>query len=247
MEKSFKRHEIKYLITINQYINLMNYLSDKVEKDVVYKSTICNAYYDTDNFELIRKSIEKPIYKEKLRIRSYDKPTLDSSVYVELKKKYDHIVYKKREKIAYKYILNNSFLECVETQIDKEIKYFNDFYGGLTPKMFLSYEREAYYFKTDKQIRITFDTNIKYRTENVNLLPSISDIKLLSNNLVLMELKYLFQFLMILQNIYQVRKSLKHLFLNMAQPINKYTNYHKIQSIKTTNLGSLIKIKYDVV
>ena len=156
---------------------------------MVYKSTICNVYYDTDNFELIRKSIEKPIYKEKLRIRSYDKPTLDSSVYVELKKKYDHIVYKKREKIAYKYVLNNSFLEGAETQIDKEIKYFNDFYGGLTPKMFLSYEREAYYFKTDKQIRITFDTNIKYRTENVNLLPSISDIKLLPNNLVLMELK----------------------------------------------------------
>lgn len=189
MEKSFKRHETKYLITINQYINLMDYLSDKDEKDVVYKSTICNVYYDTDNFELIRKSIEKPIYKEKLRIRSYDKPTLDSSVYVELKKKYDHIVYKKREKIAYKYVLNNSFLEGAETQIDKEIKYFNDFYGGLTPKMFLSYEREAYYFKTDKQIRITFDTNIKYRTENVNLLPSISDIKLLPNNLVLMELK----------------------------------------------------------
>lgn len=167
----------------------MNYLSDKVEKDVFYKSTIYNVYYDTDNFELIRKSIEKPIYKEKLRIRSYDKPTLDSSVYVELKKKYDHIVYKRREKIAYKYVLNNSFLEGAETQIDREIKYFNDFYGGLTPKMFLSYEREAYYFKTDKQIRITFDTNIKYRTENVNLLPSISDIKLLSNNLVLMELK----------------------------------------------------------
>lgn len=189
MEKSFKRHEIKYLITINQYINLMNYLSDKVEKDVFYKSTIYNVYYDTDNFELIGKSIEKPIYKEKLRIRSYDKPTLDSSVYVELKKKYDHIVYKKREKIAYKYILNNSFLECVETQIDKEIKYFNDFYDGLIPKMFLSYERVAYYFKTDKQIRITFDTNIKYQTENVSLLPSISDIKLLPNNLVLMELK----------------------------------------------------------
>lgn len=189
MEKSFKRHEIKYLIIINQYINLMDYLSDKVEKDVVYKSTICNVYYDTDNFELIRKSIEKPIYKEKLRIRSYIKPTLDSSVYVELKKKYDHIAYKKREKIAYKYILNNSFLEGAETQIDKEIKYFNDFYDGLPPKMFLSYEREAYYFKDDNQIRITFDTNIKYRTENVSLLPSISDTRLLPNNLVLMELK----------------------------------------------------------
>ena len=121
MEKSFKRHEIKYLITINQYINLMDYLSDKVEKDVVYKSTIYNVYYDTDNFELIRKSIEKPIYKEKLRIRSYNKPTLDSSVYVELKKKYDHIVYKKREKIAYKYVLNNSFLSVLKPKFIKKL------------------------------------------------------------------------------------------------------------------------------
>lgn len=121
MEKSFKRHEIKYLITINQYINLMNYLSDKVEKDVFYKSTIYNVYYDTDNFELIRKSIEKPIYKEKLRIRSYDKPTLDSSVYVELKKKYDHIVYKRREKIAYKYVLNNSFLSVLKPKFIKKL------------------------------------------------------------------------------------------------------------------------------
>lgn len=121
MEKSFKRHEVKYLITINQYINLMDYLSDKVEKDVVYKSTICNVYYDTDNFELIRKSIEKPIYKEKLRIRSYNKPTLDSSVYVELKKKYDHIAYKKREKIAYKYVLNNSFLSVLKPKLIKKL------------------------------------------------------------------------------------------------------------------------------
>ena len=121
MEKSFKRHEVKYLITKNQYINLMNYLSDKVEKDVFYKSTIYNVYYDTDNFELIRKSIEKPIYKEKLRIRSYNKPTLDSSVYVELKKKYDHIVYKRREKIAYKYVLNNSFLSVLKPKFIKKL------------------------------------------------------------------------------------------------------------------------------
>lgn len=129
MEKSFKRYEIKYLITINQYINLMNYLSDKVEKDVVYKSTICNVYYDTDNFELIRKSIEKPIYKEKLRIRSYDKPTLDSSVYVELKKKYDHIVYKRREKIAYKYVLNNSFLSVLKPKFIKKLNTLMTFMG----------------------------------------------------------------------------------------------------------------------
>lgn len=225
MEKSFKRHEIKYLITINQYINLMNYLSDKVEKDVFYKSTIYNVYYDTDNFELIRKSIEKPIYKEKLRIRSYDKTTLDSSVYVELKKKYDHIVYKRREKIAYKYVLNNSFLEGAETQIYKEIKYFNDFYGVLTPKMFLSYEREAYYFKDDKQIRITFDTNIKYRTENVNLLPSISDIKLLPNNLVLMELKVPFS---IPYNLAKYLSSEKIFKTSFSKYGTAYKQIHKI-------------------
>lgn len=129
MEKSFKRNETKYLITINQYINLMDYLSDKVEKDVFYKSTICNVYYDTDNFELIRKSIEKPIYKEKLRIRSYNKPTLDSSVYVELKKKYDYIAYKRREKIAYKYVLNNSFLSVLKPKLIKKLNTLMTFMG----------------------------------------------------------------------------------------------------------------------
>lgn len=77
----------------------MNYLSDKVEKDVFYKSTIYNVYYDTDNFELIGKLIEKLIYKEKLRIRSYNKPTLDSSVYVELKKNMIILSIKERKKL----------------------------------------------------------------------------------------------------------------------------------------------------
>lgn len=128
MGKSFKRHEVKYLITINQYINLMNYLSDKVEKDVFYKSTIYNVYYDTDNFELIRKSIEKPIYKEKLRIRSYDKTTLDSSVYVELKKNMI-ILSIKKGKIAYKYVLNNSFLSVLKPKLIKKLNTLMTFMG----------------------------------------------------------------------------------------------------------------------
>ncbi len=146
MEKSFKRHEIKYLITINQYINLMNYLSDKVEKDVFYKSTIYNVYYDTDNFELIRKSIEKPIYKEKLRIRSYDKPTLDSSVYVELKKKYDHIAYKKREKIAYKCVLNNSFLGGAKPKLIKKLNTLMTFMAD--------YHLRCFYHMKEKHITL---------------------------------------------------------------------------------------------
>lgn len=189
MEKSFKRYELKYLLTVNQYNKLMLFLNNKVEKDFFYKSTIYNVYYDTLNYELIRKSIVKPVYKEKLRIRSYEKVNINSNVYVELKKKYNHIVYKRREKVAYESIANNNFLKCETSQINREIKYFNEFYGGLIPQMFLSYEREAFYLKSNKQVRITFDTNIKWRIDNVSLTPSMSDRYLLSNNLVLMELK----------------------------------------------------------
>ena len=113
--------------------------------------------------------------------------------------------------------------------------------------MFLSYEREAYYFKDDKQIRITFDTNIKYRTENVNLLPSISDIKLLPNNLVSMKLKVPFSIPYDFAKDLSSEKIFKTPFSKYGTAYKQIHNYHKIQSIKTTNLGSLIRIKYDII
>ena len=100
-QEVFARIEKKFLLRPEQYKALRAVFDEKMAQDAYGRHTILNIYLDTPDYELTRESIEKPIYKEKLRIRSYNKPTLDSSVYVELKKKYDHIVYKRREKIAY--------------------------------------------------------------------------------------------------------------------------------------------------
>ena len=92
----FKRYEIKYLITLKQKDIVLQAISPYMELDQYGRTTIRNIYFDTDNYRLIRRSIEKPAYKEKLRIRSYCQATPDSTVFVELKKKYEKVVYKRR-------------------------------------------------------------------------------------------------------------------------------------------------------
>ena len=92
----FRRVEQKYLLSKEQYIKLMDRISSHVEKDKYYKSTICNVYFDTTNSDLIVTSLEKPLYKEKVRLRSYGVPTIDSTVFLEIKSKYKGIVGKRR-------------------------------------------------------------------------------------------------------------------------------------------------------
>ena len=92
----FKRYEIKYIITREQSVQLKKLMTEYMKADKFGKSTICNIYYDTPDYLLVRRSIDKPQYKEKLRVRSYGTATKDSTVFVELKKKYKSVVYKRR-------------------------------------------------------------------------------------------------------------------------------------------------------
>ena len=92
----FKRYELKYMLTSAQKEKVLSAMSPYMKLDKYGRTIIRNLYYDTDAYLLIRRSIDKPVYKEKLRIRSYSKVSGDSKVFVELKKKYNHIVYKRR-------------------------------------------------------------------------------------------------------------------------------------------------------
>ena len=156
------------------------------------RTTLRNIYYDTDSFRLSRHSIEKPAYKEKLRIRSYGKAEPYSPVFVELKKKYDSVVYKRRmamaETEAMNWVAGN--MPCLrENQIVDEIDYFLDYYKTLHPVVFLSYEREAFFAKDGGDFRVTFDENILCRQEELSLEADIWGTSLLEEGLVLMELK----------------------------------------------------------
>ena len=156
------------------------------------RTTIRNIYFDTDTFRLIRRSLEKPAYKEKLRVRSYGTADPEDEVFVELKKKYDGIVYKRRLTLPEK-IVRESFERRrdlpVKSQIGEEIKYFRHYYGQLVPVVFLTYEREAYYSLDGSDFRVTFDENILYREDDVSLGSEIYGKPLLENGQTLLEIK----------------------------------------------------------
>jgi hypothetical protein len=156
------------------------------------RTTIRNVYFDTDNYRLIRRSIEKPAYKEKLRVRSYRLVDSDGPVFVELKKKFDGVVYKRRialsESVATNWLVGNCKSPC-DTQISREIDYFMSFYGNLRPAMFLSYEREAFYERDGGDFRVTFDDNILCRSTDLSLRCEPYGHSILPPNRVLMEIK----------------------------------------------------------
>jgi hypothetical protein len=157
---------------------------------------ICNIYYDTLDDRLIRASIEKPVYKEKFRLRSYGQPELDDCVFMEIKKKYKGTVNKRRTGIklneAYAYLNENRYPKqencLINEQVLHEIDYFKNFYQ-LIPKVYLSYERRAYFEKEDGDFRVTFDTNIVTRRYELKLEYGSYGEKLLPEGAYLMEIK----------------------------------------------------------
>jgi hypothetical protein len=188
----FQRHEMKYLLTASQQKEIIPLLEPYMMPDPYGRSVIRNLYYDTDNYRLARSSIEHPTYKEKLRIRSYGPPKLDSLIFVELKKKYRSVVFKRR--IAMKEAQALQWLSREQdfpdkTQIVKEIDYFMDYYKSLKPSIFLSYERTAYLSRFESDLRITFDDTILANKNQLSLHGPIKGISFLPQDMVLMEIK----------------------------------------------------------
>ncbi len=188
---TFKRYEKKYLLTETKYKLLKSRIQDKLAIDNFGKSTICNIYFDTPDKRLIRNSLEKPIYKEKLRLRSYGTPKEGDMVFVELKKKYNGIVYKRREKmelsIAESYLYDLKPVEK-QSQITREIDWVLQFYKGIAPSMYISYNRIAMY-GIDNDLRVTFDSDILWREEELWLECGVWGNRLLDEGCRLMEIK----------------------------------------------------------
>lgn len=191
-QEVFKRIEKKYIVDEPTYEKLIKKLDGHFVKDRYYKSTICNIYYDTPSHQLVRNSIEKPVYKEKLRVRSYGVPNDEDMVFVELKKKYKGVVYKRR--IEMTLAQTRDFFAGKDVphdnpQIENELKYFLKFYEGIAPAMYLSYDRLAYCGAEDPSLRLTFDTHILYREEQKELDKGIWGKELLPAGMRVMEIK----------------------------------------------------------
>ena len=105
------------------------------------RTTIRNIYFDTETYRLIRRSMEKPSYKEKLRVRSYQQADPADPVFVEIKKKYDSVVYKRRLTLSEAQVMDSFYSGKplpVQSQIGNKISYFRKYYGNLYPAVFLS-------------------------------------------------------------------------------------------------------------
>lgn len=183
----FERYEKKYFLTPLQKEIFLQHIAPYVQPDAYGRYTICNLYYDTPDWRLIRASIEKPIYKEKLRVRSYGVPAKDGRVFAELKKKFDGIVYKRR--IEQRADTVAAFLDGsvpAKTQIEKEIFRFQQFYHT-APRVFIAYDREAY--AGENGVRVTFDTGIRFRETALSLTAGDHGTPLLTDNRILTEVK----------------------------------------------------------
>ncbi len=187
----FQRTEKKYLLSPDQCRAMEQALRGYMAQDDYGLQTIANIYYDTPDCLLIRKSLEKPIYKEKLRIRSYGRAEKDSKVFVELKKKFKGVVYKRREVMCLKdaeIFLRTGVALHPLSQIQREIDYFR-IYHAVIPRAFIAYEREAYFDPLGSGLRLTFDKNIRCRDRDLSLSTPLEGQAILPADKTLMEVK----------------------------------------------------------
>lgn len=187
----FQRYELKYVLNSRQLQAVLDAMAPHMVPDEYSHSSIRNLYLDTPDFRLIRRSLERPVYKEKLRVRSYGPAGKQDPVFVELKKKYYSVVYKRRISIPQDQAQAclNGAQPWPDSQIGRELAYAADFYKTLRPAVFLSYERDAYHGILDPDFRVTFDTEIRYRQEELNLESDTWGTSILAPGLILMELK----------------------------------------------------------
>ncbi len=190
IQSCFQRRETKYLLTQEQYEAVRAGMRAYMTPDVYGHYRIGNVYYDTADYRLIRASLEKPVYKEKLRMRSYGVPGSSDSVFVELKKKFDGVVYKRRVTMQ----VQDAALWLYGarrgdgSQISREIDWFLRFYQP-KPAVFIAYDREAYAAADGGELRITFDTALRARDADVDLRLGSHGVPLLPKGIWLMEIK----------------------------------------------------------
>ncbi len=192
LQLSFERIEKKYLLTPAQFRLFFRALTPYMKVDRYGLHTIQNIYYDTQDFAMIRHSLSGPVYKEKFRVRSYGTPDHASQVFAEIKKKYRGVVYKRRAALPCWQLpgfLNGCTLRDSDPQIQAEIHYLLES-RPLFPRCFIGYDRVAMYGIEDPSFRLTFDRNLRWRTEDLDLRAGSRGEPVLDEERVVLEIKF---------------------------------------------------------
>lgn len=200
--KSFKRYEKKYLLDEEQYEKLISRLMEYMEEDdhckVKSNYNIYNIYYDTFQSDVIRHSISKPYYKEKLRLRSYTIPSSNNDkVFIELKKKIGGIVNKRRIVTtlgeAYDFLEEGRrplSMDYLNNQVINEIEYYLS-KNIVQPAVYIGYSRKAFFGKENRDFRLTIDSKILTRRYSLSLERGYFGQDILEEGQYLMEVKVL--------------------------------------------------------
>lgn len=170
-QSTFMRNEIKYMLDDGQYRAFREAIAPYTKADAYARYSICNLYFDTDQFALVRQSMEKPVYKEKLRLRSYGIPSAEDTVFLELKKKFKKEVFKRRVSMPLRELeayLEQGVQPDVSAQVLREIEYFRQLYP-VRPMVYIAYDRVALQGVEDETLRMTFDENLRYRRKDLHL------------------------------------------------------------------------------
>ena len=191
---TFKRKEVKYRLNAAQHRAVLEALEGRMVADEYGRSRITSLYFDTPNRDLIARSVEKPLYKEKLRVRWYGDVSRYDRVFVELKKKYKGIVYKRRiaaapEELS-RFLQGDMLRDGSNVQIQRELhRYLQE--HPISPRVMLSYERIALIGLEDPALRVTFDTNLRFRTDRLEQFTDASGRLICDDNPVVLEIKLL--------------------------------------------------------
>ena len=186
-----KRYELKYLISKTQQDFFLENLEGHMQADKFGLTSIASLYYDTPDYRLIRTSIDKPLFKEKIRLRSYGLVSETSPVFLELKRKAYGVVYKRRVQSTVpqvdKFFAGEGDV-CAGGQINRELTYFRDYYGELAPSCLIIYDRTAY-FEPDGDLRLTIDADPRFRSDQLDLRVSMDGESLLPEGYSILEIK----------------------------------------------------------
>ena len=233
--ETFKRVEDKYVLTPEEKEIFLKKCEEYIKEDIYYKYSIHSVYYDNMTNDLAVHSLMKPDYKMKLRLRCYGEPSKDKPVFLETKKKFENIVYKRRIELgldeAYDY-LEYGKPHHVKSNTADEIDYILNYYN-LEAKAYIAYDRECYAAINEEDVRITFDTNIRYRTNDVSLDEKGNEEKL-KEGFVMLEVKAMKRYPMWLVRVLSEMKLYK----------TSFSKYGTIYSLNFSELAYKPTLKY---
>ncbi|HWQ79038.1 MAG TPA: polyphosphate polymerase domain-containing protein [Anaerovoracaceae bacterium] len=196
----FNRYENKYFISEIALNRILSEIEQHMEPDKFNRGrktySISNIYYDTADDYLIRTSLAKPKYKEKLRLRAYGVPDKNGMAFLEMKKKCVGLVNKRRTRIplqdGYRFVTDGEITnlsEGMNPQVSREISCMIRRYGSLEPKVMIAYDRLAFFETGNFDLRVSFDTNIRSRRENLKLEKGNYGSLFIPKGIWLMEIK----------------------------------------------------------